>query len=169
MRGAAVRGLMKWARDYFTPLWLAPLVLMLLATPMAAHAHGLLLDADSDGQVITGRVYYTNGDIAVREPIALLDLSTPAAAPVAAKTDDDGRFSYPVITGHRYHVSAYGEEGHSVDVEINAIAKARPTLVETETSAKEDSSLPPAWAVIGGLLMLSLAPIAFRRLKRAPA
>ncbi len=49
-----------------------------------------------------------------------------------------------MLAGHRYRVSAYGEEGHTVDVEIDAVAKARPTLVETETSAKEDSSLPPA-------------------------
>lgn len=139
------------------------LLLSLAMLPMAAHAHGLLLDADTDGTVITGRVYYTNGDIAVREPVALLDLTTPGATPLPAKTDDDGRFSYPVTAAHRYRVSAYGEEGHTVDVEIDAVAKARPTLVETETSAKEESLLPPAWAVIGGLLLLSLVPMLIRR------
>lgn len=149
--------------------WLgtARLFAVLLLLPMAADAHGLLLDADTDGQVITGRVYYTNGDIAVGESLELRDLSAPDPAVVPGKTDNDGKFTFPVTAGHHYRVSAYGEEGHSVDIEIDAVAKARPQFVETETSAKEDSSLPPAWAVIGGLLVLSLVPVGIRRLRKA--
>ncbi len=96
-------------------------------------------------------------------------LTTADVAPVAGTTDNEGRFSFPAAAGHRYRVSAYGEEGHTVDVEIDAVAKARPTLVETETSAKEDSSLPPAWAVIGGLLVLSLVPVAVKKVRRSAA
>jgi hypothetical protein len=140
---------------------------VLLIFPLAANAHGLLLDADTDGQVITGRVYYTNGDIAVGESLELRDLSTVSSAPVPSKTDGNGTFSFPVTAGHRYRVSAYGEEGHTVDVEIDAVAKARPTLVETDTSAKEESLMPPAWAVVGGLLVLSLVPVLLKRVRRA--
>lgn len=148
------------------PMSLMRLLFVLLIFPTVASAHGLLLDADVNGAFIIGRVYYTNGDIAVGESLELRDLSTPNAEPVPSKTDGDGKFSFPVMEGHRYRVSAYGEEGHSIDVEMDAVAKARPKLVETATSAKEESMMPPAWAVIGGMLLLSLVPMIVRRVGR---
>lgn len=143
--------------------WLAAL---LLSVPGIATAHGLLLDAESDGNTVRGTVYYSNGDLAVRESVELLDLSTPNAAPVSAQTDDDGRFHFPTVANHRYRVSAYGEEGHSVEVELDAKPESRPELIEN--GAAEGSALwpPPAWAVIGGALLLSLLPPAISRMKR---
>lgn len=140
--------------------WATCVVLLL---PYIALAHGLLLDAKHVDEGIAGTLYYSNGELAVRESVELLDLSTPSATAVAGETDDAGKFSFPVVSGHRYRVSAYAAEGHGVDVEIEAVANARPQLIENEAAAPEASWLPPAWAVIGALLLASMVPIAISR------
>ena len=146
--------------------WLMSLVVALLSVPGIACAHGLLLDAESDGRTITGTVYYTSGELAVQESVELLDLSTPNASAVPSKTDDAGHFSFPVTESHRYRISAYGDEGHSVDVELDASPKSRPALIEKEAPGATTDWTPPAWAVIGGLLLLSLVPAAFARSRK---
>lgn len=138
-----------------------------LLLPCLAFAHGLLLDAKHVGDKIEGTVYYSNGELAVREVVELLDLSTPNGTAVAGETDDAGKFSFPVSAGHRYRISAYGAEGHGVDIEIEATADARPRLIEPEAAAQEQSWTPPAWAVIGVLLLASLVPVAISRRRNA--
>jgi hypothetical protein len=135
------------------------LLAMLLCLPGLAAAHGLLLDAENHGDAITGTVYYSNGELAVREPVELLDLSTPAAGPATGETDEAGKFSFPVTAGHRYRISVYGGEGHDVQVEIDAVADARPQLIDSEAATESSSWVPPAWAVIGLLLLASMVPI----------
>lgn len=144
--------------------WIACLVLLL---PYLAFAHGLLLDAKHVGDKIEGTVYYSNGELAVRESVELLDLTTPISTAVAGETDDAGKFSFPVTDGHRYRVSAYAAEGHGVDIEIEATADARPKLIENEAAAEEQSWLPPAWAVIGLLLLASMVPVVISRRRNA--
>jgi hypothetical protein len=139
----------------------------LLCMPCLVAAHGLLLDAENHGDTIVGTVYYSNGELAVRESVELLDLSTANATPVAGTTDDDGKFSFPVIAQHRYRISAYGGEGHGVDVEIEAMADARPTLIEEDSAAQVWSSTPPAWAVIGAILLASMVPVVISRRRQA--
>lgn len=139
--------------------WLACLLLL----PCFAMAHGLLLDAHHVGDKIEGTVYYSNGELAVRESVELLDLSAPNSTAVAGETDDAGKFSFPVTSGHRYRISAYAAEGHGVDIEIDAVAKARPQLIETQANVAEQSWMPPAWAVIGLLLLASMVPVAISR------
>lgn len=130
----------------------------ILIAPVIACAHGLLIDAESDGNTISGRLYYTNGDLAVGESVAMLDLTTPVSEAVVQTTDHDARFAFPVTRSHRYRVTAYGDEGHTVEIELVAAARAKPTFVEKETTADEGVALPPAWALLGGLLLLSLVP-----------
>lgn len=144
--------------------WLVCLGLLL---PCLALAHGLLLDAKHIGDKIEGTVYYTNGELAVREVVELLDLSTPDSAAVAGETDDSGRFSFLVTSGHRYRISAYAAEGHGVDIEIDAVANARPRLIENEAAAEEGDWMPPAWAVIGFLLLASIVPVVISRRRNA--
>lgn len=144
--------------------WFACLMLLL---PGLAAAHGLLLDAKHVADKIEGTVYYSNGELAVREPVELLDLSTQSATAVAGETDDAGKFSFPVVDGHRYRVSAYAAEGHGVDIEIDARANARPELIEMTAAAEEQSWMPPAWAVIGFLLLASLVPVVVTRRRAA--
>ncbi len=156
MHGDFLPAVRRWA--------MAWLVLLL---PNLAFAHGLLLDARHVGDHIEGTVYYSNGDLAVREAVELLDLSTANATPVAAETDDAGEFKFPAVSGHRYRISAYGDEGHGVEVELEAVADARPRLIENEAAADEHSWLPPAWAVIGFLLLASMVPVVHARRRNA--
>lgn len=122
--------------------WLTCFIVLL---PALAFAHGLLLDARHVGDRIEGTVYYSNGELAVRESVELLDLTAPnGTAAVAGETDADGKFSFPVSPGHRYRISAYAAEGHGVDIEIDATADARPRLIEKEAASEEQSWLPPA-------------------------
>src|SRR5687768_1665273 len=114
------------------------LVCLILLLPGLAFAHGLLLDAKHVGDHIEGTVYYTNGELAVRESVELLDLFTAKATAVIAETDDAGKFKFPVASGHRYRISAYAAEGHGVDVEIEAVADARPRLIDMETAAAQE-------------------------------
>jgi hypothetical protein len=147
-------------------LRLAALLVALSCLPGLVAAHGLLLDAENRGDTIVGTVYYSNGELAVSESVELLDLTTPNATPVAGTTDDEGKFSFPVVAQHRYRISAYGGEGHGVDVEIEAVADARPKLIEKD-AAQEQSWMPPAWAVIGGILLASMVPVAISRRRQA--
>ena len=128
---------------------------LLALLPGLAAAHGLLLDAKHVGDKIEGTVYYSNGELAVHESVELLDLSTSNATAVAGETDAAGKFSFPATDGHRYRVSAYAAEGHGVDIEIEAVANARPQLIEKQSAAEESNWIPPAWAVIGLLLLAS--------------
>lgn len=146
---------------------LRKLACLMCLLPSLAAAHGLLLDAKHVGDHIEGTVYYSNGELAVREPVELLDLSTANAAPDTADTDDAGKFSFPATQGHRYRISAYAAEGHGVDVELEAVADARPQLIEKEAAAEDQSWLPPAWAVIGFLLLASLVPVVISRRRAA--
>ncbi len=147
---------------------IARFVCLLVLLPGPAAAHGLLLDAKPVGDEIEGTVYYSNGELAVGESVELLDLSTQGATAAAGETDKEGKFSFPVVNGHRYRVSAYAAEGHGVDVEIDAVADARPKLIEKQGAvAEEQSWLPPAWAVIGLLLLASLVPVAISRRRAA--
>jgi hypothetical protein len=148
---------------------IARVVCLIFLVPGLAAAHGLLLDAKHVGDKIEGTVYYSNGELAVRESVELLDLSTPNATAAVGESDSAGKFSFTVTNGHRYRVSAYAAEGHGVDVEIEAIANSRPTLIEKEAATEEQSWLPPAWAVIGFLLLASLVPVAISRRRAAAA
>lgn len=146
-------------------LWIVVVLLML---PAITLGHGLLLDAESDGSHIVGSAYYSSGEVAVNESVALLDLSVPNATPLNAKTDSSGKFSFDVTRSHLYRVTVYGDEGHSVELEVLAEPQATPKLIETETAASHAFWPPPAWAIIGAILVLSLIPaLVFR--KKAPA
>lgn len=127
--------------------------------PLVALAHGLLLDADSDGSRIFGAAYYSNGEKAANESVALLDLSVTGAQPINQTTDVDGKFLFDAIGGHHYRVAVYGEEGHSVEVELIAAANTTPVLIESPSSSAPAYWPPPAWAMIGGVLLLSLIPV----------
>lgn len=141
----------------------ARIACLIFLLPGLAAAHGLLLDAKHVHDKIEGTVYYSNGELAVRESVELLDLSTPHATAAVGETDSAGKFSFTVADGHRYRVSAHAAEGHGVDVEIEAVANARPKLIEKQAAVEEQSWLPPAWAVIGFLLLASLVPVVISR------
>lgn len=139
-----------------------PVLAMWLSWPLASVAHGLLMDAETDGLTITGTLYYSNGDLAVRELVELQDLTDTNAPPASSQTDDAGRFTFAVVPSRHYRLSAYGDEGHSVVLELEAVANARPQL-QDESSDTQATQFLPAWAVVGGLLLLSLVPMLLSR------
>lgn len=140
-------------------------VVLLSMLANAAQAHGLLLSLKNDGSRIVGSAYFTNGERAAGQPAEAIDLDAPASTPITLTTDASGGFAFDARSGHRYRVSVFGEEGHDVQMELTAGADEHPELVE-EKSAPDESWFPPAWAVIGGGLLLSLIPVVYNRYRR---
>jgi hypothetical protein len=136
--------------------------------PLLAVAHGLLLDAESKGDTIFGSAYYSNGEKAVNESIALLDITEPGSAAINARTDAAGDFTFQVTASHRYRLTVYGDEGHSVEIELTAGTEATPRLIDADAEPNAEFSPPPAWAIVGGLLLLSLVPALVLRSRPAP-
>ena len=133
------------------------------------HAHGLLVSVNSDRQHIHGTAYFTNGDVAAAQAVELLDLDAAGAQPQAGRTGADGSFRFAAQAGHRYRITVFGEEDHRVEVALVAGAGTPAKLIEPD--GEEPASPwwpPPAWAVLGGLLLASLLPLLVRRGKRTP-
>jgi hypothetical protein len=147
--------------------WLAALaVLLALAGP--ARAHGLLMKLRAEGSAIVGEVYYSSGRKAVGEWIEVQDLGQPDASLRTLQTDATGEFRVTGEAGRSYRVTARGEEGHSVTMDLSLAPEARPTLVEDPGEAPQETGWrPPAFAIIGGLLILSIIPALLLRRRSA--
>lgn len=90
---------------------LAALVALLLAA--GAGAHGIVLEvAHGDGPVIAGAVRYTDDSPSARTLIRIEDLTDDSLSMILLRTDEDGAFAVPGLPGHRYAVTADGDEGH---------------------------------------------------------
>ncbi|MDZ4375990.1 MAG: hypothetical protein U1C74_31815 [Phenylobacterium sp.] len=140
----------------------AGLVAAFVAT--SALAHGLLVSVRADGETVTGKVYYSNGKAGAGEWVEMADLAQPAAKPQGMAAGPEGEFRFSGVEGRRYRVSVIGDEGHRVDSDIELLPKARGKFVEVDpTPAEPESSAPPAWAVLGGLLLVSLIPALWLR------
>lgn len=151
---------------------IAALVLWAASAP-AAFAHGLLISVRGDGPAVTGRIYYSDGEPGAGEWVQLFDLTQPKVASLSMASGADGSFRFRGTEGHRYRVTATGDEGHVVDSEITLAPGARGRFVESKIERLEPMgdglTMPPAWAVLGGLLLLSMIPaIWFRRRSAAP-
>ncbi len=142
--------------------WIMILVLQAATT---AHAHGLLMSARSEGAQIHGALYFTNGDLAAGETVILTNQDLTAELPVTVVTDERGEFRLDAVTGHRYQLAAYGDEGHNVVMEIVAGGNAKARLIDAELEQSDQGWLPPAWTVLGGILILSMIPAVLRRRK----
>lgn len=137
------------------PLAVALAALMLSAAP--AFAHGLLMKLAGDGPTIVGELYYSNGRKAAGEWIEVVDLADPQGPPITRQTGEDGGFRVPGGAGRTYRVTASGEEGHTVAMELALTPKAKPQLAD-EAAKAQATKPPPAWMLIGGLLLLSIIP-----------
>ncbi len=134
----------------------ASLLLVMAAPP--AFAHGLLMKVEGKGTDIAGRLYYSNGLHAGGEWIELIDEAAPDKALSTIQTDKDGRFHLKGETGHQYKVRATGEEGHEIVMAITLDAPdTEGKMVQAEAEQSNDQEIP-AWALIGGLLLLSIIP-----------
>ena len=138
-----------------------------LAASGPAWAHGLLMKLRSEDSALVGELYYSGGNRAAREWIEVTDLDG-SAAPVVFQTGAEGEFRQAATPGHRYRVKAMGEEGHEIIMTITVEDAGRGTMQDDEATAPDDSAdALPAWALVGGLLLLSALPaLWFRRRDR---
>lgn len=144
----------------------AVLALLVGFVPAVAFAHGLLLRLENGDATVAGVAYYTNGAVAAGEYVELVDLDVPATASVGASTDAAGRFSFAGRAGGRYRLVAHGDEGHRTELEFTLGESRAPRLVDADAAAAESSGGPPAWAVLGGVLLLATVAVLVRRLSR---
>jgi hypothetical protein len=142
----------------------------LCAMHSLALAHGLLARVRTEGAVILGTAYYSSGDPAGGEWVEFFDVSAGDAKVAAFPADPGGNFRFEGVAGHAYRVAVHGDEGHFIELQISLQAGARAKLVEPESAPKQvESEAPPAWAVVGGVLLLvSLAAAPYRLRKRRP-
>ncbi|HUD28958.1 MAG TPA: hypothetical protein VMQ93_08815 [Novosphingobium sp.] len=136
---------------------------LLAAAP--AFAHGLLMKLRSEGGALVGELYYSNGTRAAQEWVEVTDLDG-SGSPAQFRTGPQGGFRHPAIAGHRYSVKAFGEEGHEITMAITAGEARRGTMQDEAVAGKGEAGIP-AWALVGGVLLLSVAPaLWFRRRDR---
>ena len=134
----------------------------LLVAMMAsvAIARDLLVSVRGDQTSIDGRVSDSSGDPGVGDWVQLFDLEIPSLEVSSMAAGKDGVFHFSGIKGHRYRITVSAEEGHSVDSDIVLGPNARGRVVEASTGDTQHANAgfwpPPAWAVIGALLMLSM-------------
>jgi len=136
---------------------LAVLTLSLFAAvPAAVLAHGMDVAITQEGQQISGQVLYTGDQPGIGDFISIANLTDPQITPLEATTNAEGRFTVTGVMGHQYVLTAYGEEGHTVDVPF--------TLGEEIASADEGSV--PFYVIAGVLLLLSIVPANYLRRRK---
>lgn len=145
------------------PIRVAATAVVAMMTSMSAMAHGLLLKLDAEGAHVRGTAYFTNGDVAADEWVEWIDLDATDTTPVGHQSDAEGRFEFDGRQGHRYRVRAYAEEGHTVELELTLAPDSRPKLVDEAGETINPWWPPPAWMVIGGLLLASIPFARFHR------
>ncbi|MFV0476712.1 MAG: hypothetical protein ACK5ME_02625 [Parahaliea sp.] len=110
------------------------------------------------GETLTGQLVYSDGAPADGNYIRVQNLSDSAFSTLALKTNKQGNFQLALTPGHRYAITADGDEGHSITVKINTDTD--------EHRQNEESRQPPIYLIIASLLLLSLIPAYFLRTKK---
>ena len=146
-------------------LALASLLLFVGDAPAAAH--GLLLKLEGDGAVLRGALVYSDGAPAAGEWVEVTD-RTSSTPPRPLQTDRNGRFELSGRAGHRYQVTASGEEGHSTVMAIRLEDSAAGAAVGLRPAASAAArSVPLAATLIGVALILAAATLIWlQRLRR---
>ena len=106
-----------------------------------------------DGQQISGQVIYTGGQPGIGDFISIANVTDPQLAPLEATTNGEGRFTVTGVMGHQYVATAYGEEGHTVEVPFTL---GEPIVVGEEGGV-------PFYVIAGVLLLLSIVPANYLR------
>lgn len=145
----------------------ALLALTMMCAAMPAWAHGLLMKLRAEGAAVAGEVYYSNGTKAAGEWVEVKNLTDPSVATQTLQTDPEGRFHVPGSVGHRYLVVAIGEEGHSIEMEMTLAPGARGQLLEDGAPVEAPGEDYPAWAIIGGLMLVSAGPALWLQRRRS--
>lgn len=127
-----------------------------------AGAHGMRLEAQAagtpDGWIIRGQLSYTDQSPAAGNYLRVEQLGANPPPALALQTGDSGHFQLPALAGHRYRVTAQGDEGHATTIEVLV---APTTAPEAEEEKEKDGW--PIYLVITALLLASLVPAHFLR------
>ena len=138
------------------------LLLLLVGCVPMTFAHGLLARVRATGETIVGTAYYSSGEVAGGQWVEVFDVTAGGEKVAEFAADANGGFRHPGKAGHRYRLEIHGDEGHSIELEISLASGARASLVDS-ADAPEESSGPPAWAVVGGVLLLvSIVAVPFK-------
>ncbi|OBW94294.1 hypothetical protein QS62_06405 [Gallibacterium salpingitidis] len=122
---------------------LKALVMMigLLASPML-WAHSLHVIAQYDGNIVSGKAYYS--DLTPAEQTYLAIFQNEDTQPtIEGITDKQGRFSYPLANGQNIKVVVEGEEGHKATTIADRITlqgqdKNEIALIREDIAALKD-------------------------------
>jgi hypothetical protein len=129
--------------------------LSLVLGVQSAFAHGLLARVRANGDSFVGTAYYSGGEVAAGEWVEIFDITDGSTKVAEFAADSAGNFRYSGAAGHRYRISVHGDEGHSIELEILFARGARADLVERGAVAPAGLPDIPAWAVVGGALMIA--------------
>lgn len=133
--------------------------LLLLAWPAGLRAHDMLLEVvPVDTAWLEGSLRYSDDAPAEGNYVRIADLSDNRFSEIATTTNAGGRFRVAGVAGHRYAVTAEGDEGHSITVEVT-LAPAAGGDTATETGI-------PVYVILAAVLLLSLIPARLLRRDR---
>lgn len=133
--------------------------LLSLAWPTVAGAHDILLEVTPARNAwLEGSLRYSDDAPAAGNFVRIVDLSDARFSEIATTTNADGGFRVAGIPGHRYAVTAEGDEGHSVTVEV--------ALSTAAGGAETSESGVPVYIVLAAILLLSLIPARLLRRDR---
>ena len=135
-------------------------VAIMAATCLISH-DALAHDIDLNVQVISpsvmqGALSFSDEGSALGQYIRIENLTDTRISELALQTDEDGRFIVAGIAGHRYRITAEGDEGHTVSVDVD---------LQLSAPHKSGTNWPPLYLMIGALLVLSLIPARWLRKK----
>lgn len=139
------------ARGFFVLIFFA-------ALPLAASAHGLILEAQLENGVVTAKVFYDDGDPAVDAKVTV-----EAREHVAeGRTNNMGTWSFPAPPPGAYTITANAGDGHLAKVTL-AVPAEGPAAAQSQTPLTG----PTRWALTaGGLAMIAVLTVGLKALLR---
>lgn len=78
----------------------------------ALFAHSLHIFAQYDGNIVSGKAYYSDMTPAKETYLAIFQNDDSQQPTLEGKTDNEGMFHYPLANGKKVKVVVEGEEGH---------------------------------------------------------
>lgn len=124
-------------------LLLAALLVLLAATPVAAHK--LKVFAAAIGDHIEGRVYFVGGGAAIGVPVTLTgDDATVLAS--TATTAPDGNFVLPLTSAGAVTITADAQDGHVAEFVLGASPAAAAPAATTASAPVDAAALDAAIA-----------------------
>ncbi len=130
---------------------------VLLGGVMPAFAHEMDLHLHVKGpHTIAGKLQYSDKSASAGEFIRVANVTDPSFSEFALQTDKAGEFVFAGVTSHTYAVTALGQEGHTVTVNIK-LATAQPG---------QTTGGIPLYFILTAFLVLSMIPAYFLRADR---